>query len=131
MRWPRWGLSEIGFALPVLASSDLRATLHFLPVLASSDLRATLRFGVPAAARLDDVTVVGELRHHPVEVVLLYPHLVGELRDRDARLLVDQLARLLRPRARSARAAAAALCRTAAAARRRRCGLRGLAVADA
>src|SRR6202035_4132256 len=64
--------------------------------------------GVPAPVALDDLAVLLEAGQDPVEVVLLDTHLRRDLGDRDARLGLDELEGLKRPRAGAARAPAPA-----------------------
>src|SRR3954454_22554436 len=85
---------------------------------ASFNSRGRLR--VPAPALLADETVLLEAGEHPVQVVLLDPHLLRELGDGDAGLRADQVEGLVGARAGAlgapalARAATAALGRGAA-----------------
>src|SRR4051812_49593307 len=64
---------------------------------------------VPAPAFLADEPLLLEAGEHPIEVVLLDAHLLGDLGDRDAGVVLHQLHRLLAARARAARPAALAV----------------------
>src|SRR3954454_18516028 len=61
---------------------------------------------LPAPALLADQALLLERREHPVEVVLLDAHLLGDLGDRDAGLGPHRVQRLLAARAGTARAPA-------------------------
>src|SRR3954452_19987630 len=63
---------------------------------------------MPAAPGLGDTALLGEGRHDAIQVVLLDPHRLRELRDGDARTLRDELERLLRAGAGAARPSATA-----------------------
>src|SRR4051794_18149380 len=81
------------------------------------DGRARLRLaGVPPTATLGDLALFGEGGHDAIQVVLLDPHRLGELGDRDAGARFDELQRLHGAGAAATRAAAPAGARGAAAA---------------
>ena len=80
------------------------------PERAATGRRYAASFGVPAAALLGDQAVLGQAGQHAVEVVLLDPHRLGELGDRDPGPRAHELERLLGARAAAARAAAACRC---------------------
>src|SRR5215218_161136 len=61
---------------------------------------------MPAAATLADLSLFGEGGHDAIQVVLLDPHRLSELGDRDAGARLDQLERLHGARAAAARAGA-------------------------
>jgi hypothetical protein len=60
--------------------------------------RESLGLREPAAPALGDLAFTFKARKHAVEIVLLYPHLRCQLRDRDARLSLHQAERFDCPR---------------------------------
>ena len=61
---------------------------------------------------LGDLAVTGQLRHHPVQVVLLHPHRVGDLGDGDPGAVASRAARPARPACRSRAGGRGGRCRT-------------------
>src|SRR3954470_15767678 len=82
---------------------------------------------MPAPALLADLALLLEAGEHPIEVVLLDAHLLGDLGDGDARVAADEVQGLLAARARAPRPAALAVARRRPAAARRRAPATGRA----